>query len=460
MRVNVGSCDLESDWNFSFLILSLILTQFATGKWTVSEGEETFAMPGEKYLILSSEARKHGISHRLPSPVDFNGQTLVLQYEYRIQEQMNCGGAYIKLFPSLFGASIEDESKKSTNEFIPTKMNGSTPYVIMFGPDRCGDVGRVQLIYKYRNRLSGEVMESHAFPAMVAPWLADSPLTHLYRLEFNTANSSFVVKIDGRVTTTGSLLENMEPLPQPPKTIVDPKDKKPLDWVEDAEIDDPEDAKPENYDDTPAEIVDPEAFKPIEWDDELDGEWEPPMIPNPDYYGPWVPKRIKNPAYQGIWVPRQIANPHYYEEKAPGHFYAPIGGLGFELWSMQSGFMFTNIILTTNSSDADVLEELWRQKFIAESLIKEEIDWEHYPPFYRRWIDNALEFSQENPLLFGAICLMLGLPFIMWAIINTPQSKRRDPLIASDSSVTPSNKPSTSSESSSDSAQKRKAKKD
>lgn len=30
-------------------------------------------------------------------------------------------------------------------------------------------------------------------------------------------------------------------------------------------------------------IPDPDAKKPDDWDDEMDGEWEPPMITNPEY---------------------------------------------------------------------------------------------------------------------------------------------------------------------------------
>lgn len=35
--------------------------------------------------------------------------------------------------------------------------------------------------------------------------------------------------------------------------------------------------------DKPENIPDPDAKKPDDWDDEMDGEWEPPMITNPDY---------------------------------------------------------------------------------------------------------------------------------------------------------------------------------
>lgn len=33
----------------------------------------------------------------------------------------------------------------------------------------------------------------------------------------------------------------------------------------------------------PENIPDPDAKKPDDWDDEMDGEWEPPMVTNPEY---------------------------------------------------------------------------------------------------------------------------------------------------------------------------------
>lgn len=66
-------------------------------------------------------------------------------------------------------------------------------------------------------------------------------------------------------------------------------------------MDDPEDKKPEGWDDIPAQILDPEAKKPEDWDEEEDGEWTAPMIDNPEYLGEWKPKRVTNPAYKGSW---------------------------------------------------------------------------------------------------------------------------------------------------------------
>jgi hypothetical protein len=98
-------------------------------------------------------------------------------------------------------------------------------------------------------------------------------------------NNTYEIKIDGVQKAKGSLEEDWDLLP--PKEIPDPNAKKPADWVDEKEIDDPNDKKPEGWDDIPPEIRDPNAKKPDDWDDELDGEWEPPMIPNPDYKGPW-----------------------------------------------------------------------------------------------------------------------------------------------------------------------------
>lgn len=48
-----------------------------------------------------------------------------------------------------------------------------------------------------------------------------------------------------------------------------------------------------------------------DWDDEDDGEWEAPMIPNPEYKGEWTPKMIDNPRYKGEWTPKMIPNPDF-----------------------------------------------------------------------------------------------------------------------------------------------------
>lgn len=83
-------------------------------------------------------------------------------------------------------------------------------------------------------------------------------------------------------------------------------------------------------------IPDPDAEKPEEWDDEEDGDWLAPTVPNPkcaeapgcgewtrptkanpDYKGKWSAPLIDHPEYKGVWAPRKIANPGYFEDKNP-----------------------------------------------------------------------------------------------------------------------------------------------
>lgn len=59
-----------------------------------------------------------------------------------------------------------------------------------------------------------------------------------------------------------------------------------------------------------------EAEKPDDWDDEEDGEWEPPKVPNPKCTegpgcGDWKRPKIPNPAYKGKWSAPLIDNPAY-----------------------------------------------------------------------------------------------------------------------------------------------------
>jgi calnexin len=110
--------------------------------------------------------------------------------------------------------------------------------------------------------------------------------------------------------------------------------------------------------------------RPEGWDDDEDGEWSPPMIANPlckppggcgtwtqktmknpDYKGVWAPKKIKNPEYKGAWTARPIPNPDFFEDRTPADV-PSFDSIGFELWTMQSGIIFDNIVIAKNAGDA------------------------------------------------------------------------------------------------------------
>ena len=59
-----------------------------------------------------------------------------------------------------------------------------------------------------------------------------------------------------------------------------------------------------------------EAEQPEDWDEEEDGEWEPPKVPNPACEtapgcGEWKRPTKLNPAYKGPYYPPMIDNPEY-----------------------------------------------------------------------------------------------------------------------------------------------------
>jgi len=213
--------------------------------------------------------------------------------------------------------------------------------------------------------------------------------TTLYTLIVDP-DQTFEVKINGERVASGSLLEDFAPPVNPAAEIDDPNDTKPLDWIDDAKITDSSATKPEDWDeDAPAQIVDetaekpadwlenepqmvpdPEAEKPEDWDDEEDGDfvapmvpnprcaevsgcgpWEKPTIKNPSYKGKWYAPLIDNPLYKGIWGPAKIANPAYFEDKTPSNF-GPIGGIGFEIWTMQKDILFDNIYIGYSIEEA------------------------------------------------------------------------------------------------------------
>ena len=92
-----------------------------------------------------------------------------------------------------------------------------------------------------------------------------------------------------------------------------PGSAKPDDWDEDApvKIPDPKAEKPAAWlDDAPAMIPDPSSSVPADWDADEDGEWEAPLIANPDCAkfgcGEWTAPIISNPDYKGKWFAPKV----------------------------------------------------------------------------------------------------------------------------------------------------------
>ncbi|CAH8618382.1 unnamed protein product [Heterobilharzia americana] len=98
----------------------------------------------------------------------------------------------------------------------------------------------------------------------------------------------------------------------------------------------------------------------------MDGEWERPQKDNPDYKGEWSPRRILNPKYKGEWKPAQIDNPDYKPDPEL-YIQDDIGYVGFDLWQVDSGSIFDNILITDSAEFAKQQgDQHWRKRYDAE----------------------------------------------------------------------------------------------
>ncbi|KAJ5961636.1 hypothetical protein N7501_006577 [Penicillium viridicatum] len=404
------------------------------GEWAVEEPSVFKGIDGDKGLVVKNAAAHHAISAKFPKKIDNKGKTLVVQYEVKPQNSLVCGGAYLKL--------LQENKKLHQEEF----SNG-TPYVIMFGPDKCGATNKVHFIFRHKNPKTGEYEEKHLKTPPVA---RTNKVTSLYTLIVNP-DQTFEILINGDSAKKGSLLEDFNPPVNPEKEIDDPKDSKPADWVDEVQIADPEATKPADWnEEAPFEILDeeatqpadwledeaesipdPEAEKPEDWDDEEDGDWLAPTVPNPkcadvsgcgtwtrpmiknpEYKGKWEAPLIDNPAYKGVWAPRKIKNPAFFEDKTPSNL-EPMGAIGFEIWTMQNDILFDNVYVGHSVEDAEKLrQETFDVKFPIEEAeeeatkpkpeVNEEgttVTFQEDPvTFVRQKVNHFVELAKEDPI--------------------------------------------------------------
>lgn len=305
------------------------------GKAVLSAGEFYGDAEADKGLQTSQDARFY---HYSAPHTDFSnkGKDLVLSFSVKHEQGIDCGGGYLKFMP----AGLDQSA-----------FNGDSDYNIMFGPDICGSsTKKVHVILNYKGK---NVLINKNIPAET------DKFTHTYTLILKS-DQTYEVQIDGVKKQDGTLEEDFDFLE--PKKIKDPEQSKPEDWVADSMMDDPEDVKPEGYDDIAEKIVDPEAEKPEDWDDEDDGEWEAPMISNPEFKGPFTARRIENPDYKGPWEHPEIDNPEYAHDDSIYSFDS-FGAVGFDVWQVKAGTIIDNVII------ADSLDEV--TAFIAETDNKE-----------------------------------------------------------------------------------------
>jgi calreticulin len=99
------------------------------GEWKQTTGKWYGGGLEDKGLQTSQDHRFYGMSAKIPTVINNTGKELVIQYSVKHENNLDCGGAYIKLLPE-------------GNKFDADSFGGDTPYAIMFGPDACGSTKR------------------------------------------------------------------------------------------------------------------------------------------------------------------------------------------------------------------------------------------------------------------------------------------------------------------------------
>jgi len=309
----------KAGWDSRWVVSDNKKADGTAGTFDLSAGTYFTNEDAEKGLHTTQDARFYTISTKLAKSFSNKDKQLVIQFSVKHQQNIDCGGGYLKVLP-------EGVDQKS--------FNGDSVYNIMFGPDICGAGHRIVhfiLNKKGENKLIKRNVNAE-----------NDEFTHTYTAVLSKDNT-YAIYIDGEKKQDGAIEDDWDILA--PKKINDPSQSKPSNWVDDAMMDDPEDKKPADWDSVPAEIADPEAKKPEDWDDDLDGTWEAPKTPNPEYKGVWRAKRISNPAYKGPWVHPQIDNPEY---KADPTLYSFDSNafVGIEIWQVKAGTIFDNFLIT------------------------------------------------------------------------------------------------------------------
>jgi calnexin len=121
---------------------------------------------------------------------------------------------------------------------------------------------------------------------------------------------------------------------------------------------------------------------------------------------------IKNPEYKGKWNARTIPNANYFEDKTPSDV-PKFDAVGFEIWTMQSGIIFDNIVIAKNVGDAFAYAgATWKERKAIEH------EWYKPPPkpFTPAvdWKKQVMDMLKENGLdgWHGLAVLGLGITLI------------------------------------------------
>ena len=66
---------------------------------------------------------------------------------------------------------------------------------------------------------------------------------------------------------------------------------------------------------------------------------------------------------QGVWKPKKISNPDYFEDETPLNNLGDIGAVAVEIWTMDQGYFFDNVLVTNKADKAqEYRTNYWQPK--------------------------------------------------------------------------------------------------
>jgi calreticulin len=174
------------DWQSRWVVSNWKKDEGSAGEWTHTAGDFYGDAKEDKGIMTGPDARFFAISAPLDSVFDNKNKDLVLQFSVKHQQNIDCGGGYIKLLP---------EGHK------PEEFTGDSPYNIMFGPDICGSSTRkVHVIFNYKgeNKLTNKAIQCET-----------DQYSHVYTLIVHP-DQTYEVRIDGEKKADGNLVDDWD----------------------------------------------------------------------------------------------------------------------------------------------------------------------------------------------------------------------------------------------------------
>jgi len=204
--------DFGSGWRDRWVDSEWKKSDGPAGKWVESAGEVFNDQKADTGIQTGEDSRFFGISTSF-EPFSNNGKDLVIQYQMKHEQNIDCGGGYIKVGPK----------PKKMEEF-----GDPTEYFLMFGPDQCGSTKRIHVILNYKGK--------NVLRTQDLSWTPEVGITHLLTLVIKP-DQTYEVLVDNNSKAKGALIDDFKFLAD--KQIKDPEKSKPKDWVDNAMMDDP-----------------------------------------------------------------------------------------------------------------------------------------------------------------------------------------------------------------------------